>query len=82
MNLQSSEQQIRLDAIQILRGSLQQEVRTALVDIANNDSDAKVKQQAQLALASIEDRIAAFRFAENVFFGLSLGSVLLLSANG
>ncbi|AQT62191.1 urea ABC transporter permease subunit UrtB [Cellvibrio sp. PSBB023] len=82
MNLQSSEQQIRLDAIQILRGSLQQEVRTALVDIANNDSDAKVKQQAQLALASIEDRIAAFRFAENVFFGLSLGSVLLLSAIG
>lgn len=81
-NLQSSDQQIRLDAIQILRGSLQQEVRTALTEIAANDSDEKVKQQAQFALDSIEDRIAAFRFAENVFFGLSLGSVLLLSAIG
>ncbi|MFC3114143.1 urea ABC transporter permease subunit UrtB [Cellvibrio fontiphilus] len=81
-NLQSSEQQIRLDAIQILRGSLQQEVRTALTHIAANDSDEKVKQQAQFALDSIEDRIAAFRLAENIFFGLSLGSVLLLSAIG
>jgi urea transport system permease protein len=82
MNLQSSEQQVRLDAIQILRGSLQQEVRTALLEIATNDADVKVKQQAQFALDSIEDRIAAFRLTENIFFGLSLGSVLLLSAIG
>lgn len=82
MSLQSSEQQVRLDAISILRGSLQQEVRTALLEIANNDADEKVKQQAQFALDSIEDRIAAFRLAENIFFGLSLGSVLLLSAIG
>jgi urea transport system permease protein len=82
LNLQSSDRQIRLDAIQILRGSLQGEVRSALQEIADNDSDIKVKQQAQSALVSIEDRIAAYRFAENVFFGLSLGSVLLLSAIG
>ena len=82
MNLQSSEQQVRLDAIAILRGSLQQEVRTALTEIAANDADEKVKLQAKLALDSIEDRIAAFRLAENIFFGLSLGSVLLLSAIG
>lgn len=82
MNLQSEEASVRIDAIAILRGSLQQEVRTALLDIANNDSDVKVKQQAQFALDSIEDRIAAFRLTENIFFGLSLGSVLLLSAIG
>lgn len=82
LNLSSSEQQIRLDAIQILRGSLQQEVRTALTEIATNDADEKVKQQARYALDSIEDRIAGFRLAENIFFGLSLGSVLLLSAIG
>lgn len=82
MNLQSSEVQVRLDAVQILRGSLQQEVRTALTDIAENDADEKVKLQAKLALDSIEDRITAFRLAENIFFGLSLGSVLLLSAIG
>lgn len=82
LNLQSTDVQVRLDAIEILRGSLQQEVRTALTDIANNDSDDSVKQQAQYALGSIEDRIAVFRFTENIFFGLSLGSVLLLSAIG
>jgi len=81
-NLQSNDVQVRLDAIQILRGSLQQEARTALTDLAANDSDEKVKQQAQYALDSIEDRIAAFRLTENIFFGLSLGSVLLLSAIG
>ena len=82
MNLQSSEQQVRLDAIQILRGSLQQEVRTALLEIATNDTDASVKLQAKLALDSIETRISAYRLTENIFFGLSLGSVLLLSAIG
>lgn len=82
LNLQSDSQQVRLDAIQILRGSLLQEVRTALNEIATNDTDEKVKTQAQLALSAIDDRIAAFRLAENIFFGLSLGSVLLLSAIG
>ena len=82
LNLHSNDQQARLDAIQTLRGSLLQEVRTALSDIAANDSDRKIKHQAQLALSAIDDRIAAFRLAENIFFGLSLGSVLLLSAIG
>lgn len=82
LNLQSEQASVRIDAIAILRGSLQQEVRTALLDVANNDSDIKAKQQAQFALDSIEDRIAAFRLTENIFFGLSLGSVLLLSAIG
>ena len=81
-NLQSADTQVRLDAIQILRGSLVQEARTALLATAQNDSAPKVKQQAQFALDSIEDRIAAFRLTENIFFGLSLGSVLLLSAIG
>ncbi|WP_323815188.1 urea ABC transporter permease subunit UrtB [Cellvibrio sp. NN19] len=82
LNLQSSDVQTRLDAISLLRGSLQQEVRTALQTLAAKDENEKVKQQAKFALESIEDRVAAFRFAENVFFGLSLGSVLLLSAIG
>ena len=82
LNLQSEQASVRIDAIAILRGSLQQEVRTALLDVANNDGDIKAKQQAQFALDSIEDRIAAFRLTENIFFGLSLGSVLLLSAIG
>ena len=81
-NLQSADIQTRLDAIQILRGNLMQEVRTALTDLAANDNDEKVRQQAGYALEGLEDKIAAFRLTENIFFGLSLGSVLLLSAIG
>lgn len=81
-NLHSEQQQLRLAAIQVLKTSLQQEVRTALSDIATNDADEKVKHQAQLAIKSIDSSIAKYRFAENIFFGLSLGSVLLLSAIG
>lgn len=82
LNLQSDDVQVRQGAVSLLRGSLQQEVRTALQNIAQNDADTKVRQQAQSALDSIEDRIAVYRLSENIFFGLSLGSVLLLSAIG
>ncbi|ACE84964.1 Branched-chain amino acid transport system / permease component domain protein [Cellvibrio japonicus Ueda107] len=81
-NLHNNDAHIRLDAVQILRASLLPEVRSNLETIASNDPDNKVKQQAQKALNSIDDRIATFRLAENIFFGLSLGSVLLLSAIG
>ncbi len=81
-NLQNSEKQIRLDAVKILEGALEQEVRAALNGVAENDADSEVRTAAYLALESIEDRISTYRFIENVFFGLSLGSVLLLAAIG
>ncbi|PUA30898.1 MAG: urea ABC transporter permease subunit UrtB [Cellvibrio sp. 79] len=81
-NLHSNDQQLRLGAIEVLKDSLQQEVRTALSEVASNDTDEKVKIHAQLAIKAIDSSIAKYRFAENIFFGLSLGSVLLLSAIG
>ncbi len=81
-NLQNEDKQIRLDAIQILEGALEQEIRSALNNVAENDADSEVRTAAFLALESIEDRISTYRVVENVFFGLSLGSVLLLSAIG
>lgn len=81
-NLQNEDKQIRLDAIQILEGALEQEIRSALSSVAESDTDSEVRTAAFLALESIEDRISTYRVVENVFFGLSLGSVLLLSAIG
>jgi urea transport system permease protein len=81
-NLQNEQKQIRLDAIKILEGALEQEIRSALNSVAENDADSEVRTAAFLALESIEDRISTYRVVENVFFGLSLGSVLLLSAIG
>src|SRR5690606_31107672 len=63
LNLQSDDVQVRMGAVSLLRGSLQQEVRTALQNIAHNDADTKVRQQAQSALDSIEDRIAVYRLS-------------------
>jgi urea transport system permease protein len=74
--------QERLDAIEVLRGSLLNEVRARLEATASRDAEPEVREAAREAIDSIEARIAFFRFTENLFFGLSAGSVLLLAAIG
>jgi urea transport system permease protein len=81
-NLNNIDEKIRLDAVKSLRDSLEPEARTALTDAVNSDASEAVKIEANYALSSIENKISYYRFGENVFFGLSLGSVLLLSAIG
>src|SRR5690606_12067060 len=81
-NVQSEDNAIRKDAVSVLGTSLQPEARSALVIIARDDSDRAIREKAQQAIADIDSRIGIFRLAENVFFGLSLGSVLLLAAIG
>ena len=80
--LQSTNPELRLDAVQTLSGSLEREARNALANIASNDADPTLRAAAQTALDSIQNRIGVYRFIENLFFGLSLGSVLLLAAIG
>lgn len=81
-NVESEDPAARLDAIALFSGSLEPEVRTKLTELAASDDNKQARTKAQQALNAIEDRIAVYRFGENVFFGLSLGSVLLLSAIG
>ena len=80
--LHNPSENIRRDAINSLRGSLEPEARTALTDAVANDPAESLRTEAGYALKSIDNKIAYCRFTENVFFGLSLGSVLLLSAIG
>jgi len=80
--LHSADVQQRRDAVKSLRGSLEPEARTALNDIISSDASKDVRTEAEYALKAIDNKIAWYHFAENVFFGLSLGSVLLLSAIG
>ena len=81
--LQSESIEAQLEAIDVLRDSLLPEVRRALAQVAN---DAATPLPAQIAateaLDHIEARVRFFRFTENLFFGLSAGSVLLLAAIG
>jgi len=71
-----------LALIASVKSSLHQGVRQVLADIAENHDDALVKKSAISALKGIDKRIARYNHVETLFFGLSLGSVLLLAAIG
>ncbi len=84
---QSSEE--RVSAIQTLSGNLDPEVRSVLSNIVKTDSEGQYIEQskpvinaAQTALDSIDGKIKFYGFLEQLFFGLSAGSVLLLAAIG
>lgn len=74
----------RLAAVSTLGTSLQSSVRNKLrLMLAENaGEDPAVRAAAAKALARIESRVAFYAKLETVFFGLSLGSVLLLAAIG
>ncbi|MFU8838410.1 MAG: urea ABC transporter permease subunit UrtB [Thiohalomonadaceae bacterium] len=80
--LQHQDPAERIAALAVLRGSLLAPVRARIAPLVEQDADATVREHAEEALKSIEGRIALYRFSENLFFGLSLGSVLLLAALG
>ncbi len=80
-DLNAAEQPVRLAAIASLAGNLNPGVRNRLTTMTT-DSDAAVAKAAQAALKTIEDRAELYGYAETLFFGLSLGSVLVLAAIG
>ena len=61
------------DALALLNG--------AANSVSNGGGDA-VKDAAKKAIASVEQRLALWGAAQNLWYGLSLGSVLLLAAIG
>ncbi|MYL23480.1 urea ABC transporter permease subunit UrtB [Halomonas alkaliantarctica] len=68
-------------AIDELEGSLNPEVRAALNSAARSD-DPVLAESASTALAGIEQKLKLNRGLETLYFGLSLGSVLVLAAIG
>ena len=80
-DLNAAEQSVRLAAIASLAGNLNPGVRNRLSEMTN-DSDADIASAAKAALKVIEDRAELYGYAETLFFGLSLGSVLVLAAIG
>jgi urea transport system permease protein len=79
----------KLESIKALSDSLYPEVRVALKDLekdlSNNtqtpESQALI-QAIHAALTKIESSVGIYKQIENIFFGVSLGSVLLLIAVG
>jgi urea transport system permease protein len=81
-DLKSDNERVRLSAIQSLRGSLVGEARNELRRLRDDDPAPAVQEAAGEALASIQTKLEFYQFVESIFFGLSLGSVLLLAAIG
>jgi urea transport system permease protein len=83
LNLDSTEPEERLAAINAVDGIVTSHIRTKLAAIVNDDgADDATRSAARRALANIETRVALFDFAQTAFFGLSLGSILVLAAIG
>ncbi len=72
----------RLAAISAVSDNLNPSVRNRLAVLAQGDGAEEVRAAAQKALADIETKLKLNAAAETLFFGLSLGSVLVLAAIG
>jgi urea transport system permease protein len=89
VDLNSPDPNVRLSAVSALRSSLRQDVLNklqALLEASPDGSpaekDERVRQAAAAAVKSISRRRSAYSGLETVFFGLSLGSVLVLISIG
>lgn len=71
----------RIAAIEKMSTSLESDVRNLLTRLTGDDNPAVVSA-ANNALETIAQRVNRFAFVDQLFFGLSLGSVLLLASIG
>ena len=72
----------RVKAIDAVRASGSDQDTAAVLAVAAANSAGRVKTSADSALASVNSRLAIWAYAQNVWYGVSLGSVLLLAAIG
>jgi len=79
----------RLAALAILATRLEPVVKNSIEALLAKDDqgdwiepDVSLRAKASDVLIKINDKVSFYRFLEKVFFGLSLGSVLLLAATG
>lgn len=90
--LKNGDSEAKLNAVAELKGSLEPAVRNSMVQQLNrlneyknselSQTDKALKAQLNKAINSIKQKRSTYEVIENIFFGLSLGSVLLLAAIG
>jgi len=89
VDLDNSDAQVRLAAAQSLKGTLNPDVYNRLstmitpaADGSYPEPDLAVRNAARAVIASIDSSRRVYSTVETLFFGLSLGSVLVLAAIG
>lgn len=80
--LYHDEPEKRLEAVQAVQGNVLPIVKNELIALIDREENNDVLKEATAILASIETKIAFYAKLETLFFGLSLGSVLVLAAIG
>ena len=72
----------RLAAIETLKARGDQDAQSLLDQMLQKATNPEIKSAADSALSSIHTRLAMWRVAQNLWYGLSAASVLLLAAIG
>jgi urea transport system permease protein len=80
--LHSTDSKQILAALTTLKGNLNPLVRNEITSLLANNPPEEIRIEAEAVLASIETQISFYGLIEKLFFGLSLGSVLVLAAIG
>jgi len=88
-DINSEDQSLRLQSVETLSAAVDSEALAALKLVAALDEDGnfiesneEIAQVAAAGVKAIERKLSTYGTFENLFFGLSLGSVLLLAAVG
>lgn len=89
IKINEDDQKTRLNAVEVLSSSVEPEAVVALRKLASKnddgsyiESDLKIAELAEFKLKAIDTKLEIYKTTENLFFGLSLGSVFLLTAIG
>ena len=80
-DLKTGDKETQLTAIEDLSESLHSEVRNELELLKTND-DPEIAKASAVAAKRIDERLSVYEKINTAFFGLSLGSVLVLAAIG
>ncbi len=81
-DLQSASPEVRMAAVETLDGELSPAVYNRLSALIASESEATIRSAAQSAVTHIDSKRTFYGALETLFFGLSLGSVLVLAAIG
>jgi len=81
-DLASADKEQRRQAVQLLDGNIHPAVRNGLVKLQHSTEDPEFTKTIDGVLQRIDSKLELYGFVENLFFGLSLGSVLVLAAIG
>jgi urea transport system permease protein len=81
VSLPSAKEADRIDAINVLRDRGDLDSR-AILSAVPADQPPAIAQALAEAIKAIDNRLAAWSIAQNLWYGISLGSVLLLAAIG